>query len=308
MGFGGEEGDEDVAGHLGGDVPAVVTHQQETAGPLEADGGGTGFHGVLHQVEHHLGEHLCVGLHHRAFRYVCFPCQCGAGGLDLAHKGMEVHGCADGLLLLGELAVVLHEGEEVLRHVVDGEDALLVVRGRSGGIFEQQLADAKAAAKKLHEETMAHAEDLYNKTKVKTDNMLQATMVECNKLRDEAKAYAEELRRTAQVETDKLRLANEEMCKKRSNIATVDANKLLDDARNEAGKMMLEANTKYRKIVGDAEEKSRKIIFDAENRVSIAEQSYENQVKKCMLYCKNMQHLLETQLELVKNFTKQADE
>ena len=173
---------------------------------------------------------------------------------------------------------------------------------------EQQLADAKEAAKKLHEETMAHAEDLYNKTKVKTDNMLQATMVECNKLRDEAKAYAEELRRTAQVETDKLRLANEEMCKKRSNIATVDANKLLDDARNEAGKMMLEANTKYRKIVGDAEEKSRKIIFDAENRVSIAEQSYENQVKKCMLYCKNMQHLLETQLELVKNFTKQADE
>ena len=138
--------------------------------------------------------------------------------------------------------------------------------------------------------------------------MLQATMVECNKLRDEAKAYAEELRRTAQVETDKLRLANEEMCKKRSNIATVDANKLLDDARNEAGKMMLEANTKYRKIVGDAEEKSRKIIFDAENRASIAEQSYENQVKKCMLYCKNMQHLLETQLELVKNFTKQADE
>ena len=173
---------------------------------------------------------------------------------------------------------------------------------------EQQLAEAKEAAKKLHEETMAHAEDLYNQTKVKTDNMLQATMVECNKLRDEAKAYVEELRRASQMEADKLRLSTEDMCKKRANSAAADANKLLDDARSEAGKMMLEANTKYRQIVGDAEEKSRKIIFDAENRVSIAEQSYENQVKKCMLYCKNMQHLLETQLELVKNFTKQADE
>ena len=98
------------------------------------------------------------------------------------------------------------------------------------------------------------------------------------------------------------------MCKKRGNTAAAEANKLLDDARSEAGRMMLEANTKYRQIVGDAEEKSRKIIFDAESRASVAQQSYENQVKKSLLHCKNMQHLLETQLELVKNFTKQAEE
>ena len=98
------------------------------------------------------------------------------------------------------------------------------------------------------------------------------------------------------------------MCKKRGNTAVAEANKLLDDARSEAGKMILEANTKYRQIVGDAEEKSRKIIFDAESRASVAQQNYENQVKKSLLYCKNMQHLLETQLELVKNFTKQSEE
>lgn len=173
---------------------------------------------------------------------------------------------------------------------------------------EQQLADAKAAAQKLHEETMAHAEDLYNQTKTKTDNMLQAAIVECNKLRDEAKAYADNLRRSTETETDKLRLTTEDMCKKRANSATAEANRLLEEARNEAGKMMLEANTKYRQLVGDAEEKSRKLIFDAESRASIAQQAYENQVKKSQLHCKNMLHLLETQVELVKNFTKQTEE
>ena len=54
---------------------------------------------------------------------------------------------------------------------------------------EQQLREAKAAAQKLHDDTMAHAEDLYNQTKNKTDNMLQAAMAECNKLREEAKAF-----------------------------------------------------------------------------------------------------------------------
>ena len=57
---------------------------------------------------------------------------------------------------------------------------------------EQQLREAKAAAQKLHDDTMAHAEDLYNQTKNKTDNMLQAAMAECNKLREEAKAYAQQ--------------------------------------------------------------------------------------------------------------------
>lgn len=173
---------------------------------------------------------------------------------------------------------------------------------------EQLLAEAKASAKKLHEETMAHAEDLYNQTKAKTDNMLQAAMAEGNKMRTEAKEYADNLRRTAETETDKLRLITEDTCKKRSNSAAADANTLLENARSEAGKMMLEANTKYRKIVGDAEEKSRKIIFDAESRASLAQQNYENQMKKSLLHCKNMRHMLETQLELVNNFTKQTEE
>ena len=67
---------------------------------------------------------------------------------------------------------------------------------------EQQLREAKAAAQKLHDDTMAHAEDLYNQTKNKTDNMLQAAMAECNKLREEAKAYADKLRSSAEVDAE----------------------------------------------------------------------------------------------------------
>lgn len=44
--------------------------------------------------------------------------------------------------------------------------------------------------------------------------------------------------------------------------------------------MMLDANTKYRKLVGDAEERSRKIIFEADAKAAMAEQAYNEQVKK----------------------------
>ncbi len=172
----------------------------------------------------------------------------------------------------------------------------------------QKLEAAKASAQKLHDETMQHAESLFNQTKTKTDNMLQATMAECDKLRSEAKSYAENLRRTTETETDKLRISVEDTCKKRANAAATEANKLLENARNEANRLMLEANTKYRQIVGDAEERSRKLIFDAESKAAVAEQNYDNQMKKSMLHCKNMTHMLETQLELLKNFTKQEEE
>lgn len=162
---------------------------------------------------------------------------------------------------------------------------------------EQQLSEAKAAAQKLHDDTMAHAEDLYNQTKNKTDNMLQAAMAECNKLREEAKAYA-----------DKLRITTEDVCKKRANSAASEANKLLEDARSEAGRMMLDANTKYRKLVGDAEERSRKIIFEADAKAAMAEQAYNEQVKKAALHRKNMLHLLETQVELLKNYASHNEE
>ena len=173
---------------------------------------------------------------------------------------------------------------------------------------EQQLSEAKAAAQKIHDDTMLHAEDLYNKTKAKTDNMLHAAQAECEKLREEAKAYADQISRRAEMEAEKLRMNVEDTCKKRANAAASDANKLLTDARNEAGKMMLEANTKYRKIVGDAEERSRKMIFEADAKVATAEQEYNAQLKKAALHRKNMLHLLETQVELLKNFDKQDEE
>ena len=163
---------------------------------------------------------------------------------------------------------------------------------------EQQLSD----------DTMAHAEDLYNQTKNKTDNMLQAAMAECNKLREEAKSYAEKLRSSAEVDADKLRITTEDVCKKRANSAASEANKLLEDARSEAGRMMLDANTKYRKLVGDAEERSRKIIFEADAKAAMAEQAYNEQVKKAALHRKNMLHLLETQVELLKNYASHNEE
>ena len=173
---------------------------------------------------------------------------------------------------------------------------------------EQQLSEAKAAAQKLHDDTMAHAEDLYNQTKNKTDNMLQAAMAECNKLREEAKSYAEKLRSSAEVDAEKLRVTTEDVCKKRANSAASEANKLLEDARSEAGRMMLDANTKYRKLVGDAEERSRKIIFEADAKAAMAEQAYNEQVKKAALHRKNMLHLLETQVELLKNYASHNEE
>lgn len=162
---------------------------------------------------------------------------------------------------------------------------------------EQQLSEAKAAAQKLHDDTMAHAEDLYNQTKNKTDNMLQAAMAECNKLRS-----------SAEVDAEKLRVTTEDVCKKRANSAASEANKLLEDARSEAGRMMLDANTKYRKLVGDAEERSRKIIFEADAKAAMAEQAYNEQVKKAALHRKNMLHLLETQVELLKNYASHNEE
>ncbi len=172
---------------------------------------------------------------------------------------------------------------------------------------EQMIAEAKAAAQKIHDDTMNHAEALYNQTKTKTDNMLQAAMAEANKIRNEAAAYSDSVRHAADVETEKQRLTMEDACKKRANSAAAESNKLLDSARSEAGKIMLEANTKYRNLVGDAEERSRKIIFEAESRAAVAKQSYEEQVKKAMLHRKHVQHLLETQLELLKNFSEQEE-
>ncbi len=172
---------------------------------------------------------------------------------------------------------------------------------------DQMLAEAKNAADKLHNDTMARAEDIYNQTKNKTENMRNAAEAECNKLKEEARSYAAKLRNDTEIEIEKLKVANEDACKKRANSAAAEAAKLLEQARNEAGRMTVEANSNYRKIVGDAEERSRKIIFEAEAKASMAKSVYEDQVKKAMVHRKHMQHLLETQLELLKNFDEQAD-
>lgn len=171
---------------------------------------------------------------------------------------------------------------------------------------EQMLADARNAAEKLHNDTLAQAEDLYNKTKNKTENMLNATEAECSRMKEEARSYAAKLRNDTEIEIEKLRVANEDACKKRANSASAEAGKLLETARNEANRMSVEASSNYRKIVGDAEERSRKIIFEAESRAAMAQNAYDDQVKKALVHRRHMQHLLETQLELLKNFEEQT--
>lgn len=171
---------------------------------------------------------------------------------------------------------------------------------------EQMLAEARAMAQKIHDDAMLQAEDIYNKTKNKTENMRNAAEAECNKMREEARAYTDKLRNDTDIEIEKLKVANEDICKKRANTAASEAAKLLENARNEANKMTFEANSNYRKIVGDAEERSRKIIFEAEAKVSLAQSAYEDQVKKAMIHRKHMQHLLESQLELLQHYDEQV--
>ena len=159
------------------------------------------------------------------------------------------------------------------------------------GKCEQLLAD-----------TMAKVEDMYSQAKTKTENMLSATEAECSKLKEETKNFVEKMRNTAEMEVAKLKVVTEDTCKRRTNTAEAEAAKTLETARTEANKMMMEANVNYRKIVGDAEERCRKIIFDAESRASLAENAYNNQVKKAMVHRNHMMHLLKTQMELLENF------
>ncbi len=176
---------------------------------------------------------------------------------------------------------------------------------KKAALLEQETS---VKCEQLLSDAMTKADDMYNQTKAKTENMYNATIAECDKLREEARAFVEKMRSTAEMEVAKLKVTTEDVCKKRTNSATEEANKMLETARAESSKMMLEANTNYRKIVGDAEERSRKIIFDAEAKASLAENAYNNQVRKALVHRNHVKHLLQTQLELLENFNDQTME
>ena len=81
------------------------------------------------------------------------------GGLHPRHKGREVHGGKDRLLHLRQLAVVLHKGVQVVRHVMDGEKALPVVGGGGGRSLQEQLADAADGSRGIHYLMGEHARE-----------------------------------------------------------------------------------------------------------------------------------------------------
>ncbi len=168
----------------------------------------------------------------------------------------------------------------------------------------QALDKAKEDGKKI----LAEAEALYGQTKTKTDNMLRATEDEANKLREEARSYATSVKEKADHEVARIKSTTDELCKKRITNAEVEAKKLLENARVEANKLLLEANTNYRKLMGDAEERSRKVAFEAETKVTMAKNEYENQLKKAMMFKNNMQHLLQTQMDLLNEIKDHTEE
>ena len=170
---------------------------------------------------------------------------------------------------------------------------------------DAKLAEAQEAASKMRNEASVETEALLNQTKEKAENMLNTTVAECNRLREETRQYAENLRSTTELAVEKMRMNMEETVKSRGEHAQMEANTLLENARNEVARMMLEANAQYRNIVADAEERSRKLIFDAESKVSKAEQSYNEQMRRAGLQKKSMLQILENQMELLKNFGKE---
>ena len=167
----------------------------------------------------------------------------------------------------------------------------------------QALDKAKEDAKKV----LAEAEVLYGQTKTKTDNMLRATEAESDKIREDARQYLSTTKERADIEIARLKATADELYKKRLNNAETEAKRILAEARTEANKLLLEANTNYRKLIGDAEERSRNLAFEAETKVTMARNDYENQVKKAMLFKKNMEHLLQTQMDLLQEMENHTE-
>ena len=168
----------------------------------------------------------------------------------------------------------------------------------------QALDKAKEEGKKI----LAEAEALYGQTRTKTDNMLRATEEESSKMREDARAYVVSTKEKADIEVGRIKATADELCKKRITNAEVEAKKILENARVEANKLLLEANTNYRKLIGDAEERSRKLAFEAETKATMAKNDYENQIKKAMMFKKNMQHLLQTQMDLLQEMENHTEE
>ena len=168
----------------------------------------------------------------------------------------------------------------------------------------QLLDQSREEGKKI----LAEAENLYGQTKTKTDNMLRATEDETNNMRDDAKNYANSIKEKADIEVARIKATTDELCKKRITNAEAEAKQLLEKARVEANKLLLEANTSYRKLIGDAEERSRNLAFEAETKTAVARNDYENQVKKAMMFKKNMQHVLQTQMDLLKELENHTEE
>ena len=173
---------------------------------------------------------------------------------------------------------------------------------------EVKCAKMVEKAKEDAKEILAEAEGLYGQTKTKTDNMVRAAEEENNKMREDSRLYVNSAKEKVDIDIARLKATADELCKKRINMAEAEAKKILENARAEANKITLEANASYRKLIGDAEERGRKVAFEAESKAAMARTEYDNQLKKAMMFKKNMQHLLQTQMDLLNEFKNDTED
>lgn len=162
---------------------------------------------------------------------------------------------------------------------------------------EKILSEAKFSAAQSKAEAESFTNNLLNEVKAETDKLRNDTTAEVNKMRNDMHEFTNKMRMAAEIEVAKLKVNSEEAYKN-----------ILDRAREEAGETLANARNQAQQTINDADARARKMIFEAENRASLAENMFADQVRKANVHRQHMMNILETQLELLRNFDKNTEE
>ena len=185
-------------------------------------------------------------------------------------------------------------------------------------VDEMKKSSEKKAAVLLQETQVAcerqKAEVMAELDKLKTD-----AVTETDRLKKEAELYSENLRTTAETETAKMKADMQQFTQKMRAAAEMEAAKkkissedlykhTVNKANSEANEVLTKARARAEKAIIDADERARRMVFEAENKAGLAKNMFEDQVKKANVHRNHMMNMLESQLELLKNFDKHSEE
>ena len=185
-------------------------------------------------------------------------------------------------------------------------------------VDEMKKSSEKKAAVLLQETQVAcerqKAEVMAELDKLKTD-----AVTETDRLKKEAELYSENLRTTAETETAKMKADMQQFTQKMRAAAEMEAAKMkissedlykhtVNKANSEANEVLTKARARAEKAIIDADERARRMVFEAENKAGLAKNMFEDQVKKANVHRNHMMNMLESQLELLKNFDKHSEE